>query len=290
MCASDGICGGLRVLAVVHVYYPRMWGELAACIRNLGKVDAVVTFVDEAAVAEARRDLPNATFIRCDNRGYDVWPFMQALAAVNLGDYDLVVKLHTKRDVEFPYRIVIGDTWLNGPNWRNHLLAFVRTPEAWRKTLARFRQRGVGMVADRHVIYGLGDALTDAHRNSFLKAAETLGREWGLPVGRRARFVGGTMFAARAEALRPFVAHRFTADMFAASAGHENETFAHVMERMLGLAMYGQGLRVVAFNGSVTCRRIGHALLRFLCRNRSTERWHTIRVCGIRVYKRRLDR
>ena len=280
--------GSPRILAVVHVFYPRLYPELAAAVRNLGAADLIFTFVDEAAVAAARRDVPEATFLRCENRGYDVWPFLKALQTADLAGYDLVVKLHTKRDVEFPHRIVIGHTWLNGPRWRRHLLAFVRTPAAWRRTVARFRDPRVGMVADRHVIFGRRDAMTDAHRRSFDAARATLNGEWGLHVPADATFVGGTMFAARAEALRPFAARRYAPEMFAVSRGHDSETLAHVLERMLGLAVCGQGYRLVAFRGSVAVRRFGYAFLRLFVRSRWSRRRHTIRVCGITVWRRKL--
>ena len=54
----------MRVLVVVHVFYPRLYPELAAAVRNLGAADLVVTFVDEAAVTVARRDFPSAMFPR----------------------------------------------------------------------------------------------------------------------------------------------------------------------------------------------------------------------------------
>ena len=85
----------MKKLVIVHVYYPQFWPELRDCIRNVGACDVVVTYVDEASVAEARRDFPNARFVLCENRGYDIWPFVTALKAVDLAAYDLVAKLHT---------------------------------------------------------------------------------------------------------------------------------------------------------------------------------------------------
>ena len=128
----------LRLAVVVHVYYPEMWPELAVCVRNVGACDLVVTYVDEESVAEARRDFPSARFIRCENRGYDVWPFVKALKVLDLDRYDLVVKLHTKRNIERAHVFAIGGTRLNGSAWRDRLLGFVKTPEAWAKTLTAF--------------------------------------------------------------------------------------------------------------------------------------------------------
>ena len=69
-----------RTLVVIHLYYPQLWKELLECVWSIdGEKDVLVTYGDESAVAEARRDLPEARFIRCENRGFDVWPFLFAL-------------------------------------------------------------------------------------------------------------------------------------------------------------------------------------------------------------------
>lgn len=41
----------VKTLVVAHVYYPQLWPELAACVRNIdGGRDLVITYVDEATV------------------------------------------------------------------------------------------------------------------------------------------------------------------------------------------------------------------------------------------------
>ena len=41
----------MKTLVVAHVYYPQLWPELAACVRNIdGGRDLVITYVDEATV------------------------------------------------------------------------------------------------------------------------------------------------------------------------------------------------------------------------------------------------
>ena len=278
----------MKTLVIVHVFYPQLWPELAACIRNVGACDVVVTHVDAAAVAAARRDFPNARFILCENRGYDIWPFLKALKSVNLAAYDLVVKLHTKRDIVCEKRNVVGHTLLNGSAWRDHLLAFVKTPEAWARAAGKFCDPKVGLVADRHVIFIRRDALKEAYCASFDEAVRRLNEEWSIPARRSGRFVGGTMFVVRAAALRPFAEHPFGPEMFGVSGGHDRETYAHVLERMFGLAVGGQGYRVVAFNGSVFWRRVGHVVGKFFWDWRVSDRRKSLRICKVTVYLRRI--
>ena len=246
----------MKTLVVIHVFYPQFWPELRACADNVdGEKDLVITYVDEAAVAGARRDCPAARFFRCENRGYDVWPFLKALRSVDLAGYDTVVKLHTKRDVDSAIRYRFNHATFNGAAWREYLLAFVKTRAAWRRTRRLLARPRVGMVADRHVVMRRKDIPIPRTWPSFDKAAEWL----GLPVEaarRRGQFVAGTMFAAKVEALRPLLAKPLAAgDFDPPAADHLTETFAHVMERALGLAVSKAGMRIVAFNGSLALRR-----------------------------------
>jgi len=250
----------LKVLVVAHVFYPEHWKELLACIHNLGPAaDVLVTFVDEAAVAEARRDLPHARFLLCENRGFDVWPFLRAVQEAGLAKYDLVVKLHTKRDIDPKLRFRFNKLRFDGPAWRERLLAFCRTPEAWRRTLRRFEDPSVGMVAERDVIVRRRDVTRADAVLAFDAALREVFALGGCPVSARGgQFVAGTMFAVRSDVLRFLLAHGFRSEEFVPSAHVKVEDleYAHVVERMFGLAVSACGQRVVAFNGSLFWRRL----------------------------------
>lgn len=281
----------MKITAIVHVYYPELWPELSECIHNLGDdIRLIITYGqgNEAAIAEAKKEFPQATYVVSEPRGYDVWPFLKALREVDFDNTDIIVKLHTKRNVELARKTTIGYTVLNGSAWREHLLAFVRTPAAWARTLKRFENPSVGMVADRRVIFFRRDARKQLHAASFNKALKELEEKWGFSADRREPFVGGTMFAVRASLYRPLAEYPFTADMFEVSAGHDAETYAHVMERIFGLIITAQHARIVAFNGSVFWRRVGCRLASLFYEHRFSDRRDTIRICGITVYCKHL--
>lgn len=280
----------MKTLVIAHVYYPELWPELSGCIHNInGQKNVVVTYVDKSSVIAARRDFPDAKFLFCENRGYDIGPFLKALQAVDLSKYDLVVKLHTKRNITCACWKVIGYARVNGSAWRDYLLAFVKTPEAWRKTVSCFMNPAVGMVADRHMILTREDAKKDKYVESFDSAVCELNERMQIPANRDGRFVGGTMFAVRASLLQPFATETFSSEVFDLSVGHEVETRAHVIERMFGLAVCGQGLRVEGFDGSFRWWRFRQAFARFVWDSRMTERRRSIRICGINVYHKRLE-
>lgn len=244
-----------RTAIIVHVFYPELWPELRACIRNVSEPhDVFVTFSDAASVETARRDMPEAKFVPCENRGYDIWPFLKVLKSLPSGAYDRVVKLHTKRDVLDDFRYRFNHALFNGSAWRDYLLAFLRTPEAWRKTVSVLSKPDVGMVADRHVVMRRGDVPLERTKASFDRAAGLLGLS-AEEMAKGGQYVAGTMFAAKFVALEPVRRMDFSADDFEPPQGHQTETFAHAMERALGLSVSAAGMRIAAFNGSLRIRR-----------------------------------
>lgn len=245
-----------------------MWPELAECIRSIdGERDVSVTYVEPSAVEEARREFPEARFVECENRGFDVWPFLKALGCLRLEDYDAVVKLHTKRDINFDFDCRFNGCDFNGPNWRNRLLAFCRTPDAWRRTCATLSRRGVGMVADADLIVRRRDVPRDDSKTAFDRAFSEMASFGGQPLDRsRAQFVAGTMFAVRPEPLTLLMKRGFDVGMFAPSAHVKvnDMEYAHVVERLFGFAVQACGFRIEAFDRSLAWHRLVKRLAKHL--------------------------
>ena len=260
----------MKTAVVAHVFYPEMWPELAECIRSIdGGRDILITYVDPAAVEAARRDFPEARFLECENRGFDVWPFLKALSDLDLGGYDAIVKLHTKRDIRFDFDCRFNGCDFNGSKWRDRLLAFCRTPDAWRRTRATLSRRGVGMVADADLIVRRRDVSRADSKTAFDRAvSEMPSFGCGTLDPSRAQFVAGTMFAARPEPLEFLLKRGFGAEMFAPSAhvNVDDMEYAHVVERLFGFAVSACGMRIEAFDRSLAWHRFRKRLAKHLSR------------------------
>ena len=258
----------MRTAVVAHVFYREMWPELAECVRSIdGPRELVVTCVDRAAGEAALRDFPGARLLVCENRGFDVWPFLKALGEIDLSGFDAVVKLHTKRDIDLGFDCRFNGCDFNGPNWRNRLLAFCRTPEAWRTTCEALGRRGVGMVADADLVVRRRDVPREDSRAAFDRAISEMARFGGAAVDpARAQFVAGTMFAARPEPLAFLLNGGFGADMFAPSAHVrvDDMEYAHVVERLFGFAVAACGMRIEAFDRSLFWHRLRKRLAKHL--------------------------
>ena len=286
--------GEKRILAVVHVYYAHLWQELASCLRNVGEgCDIIITYVDESAVEAAKREFPHARFLRCENRGYDVWPFIRALRTVDLRDYDYLVKLHTKRNID--QDLAMNHAWFGDNAWRNYLLRIVSTHRNWRRAFETIRKPGVGMVADRHLIFDR-EITGPRFTATFDRAMEEVRRIAGSVGEPEHLYVAGTMFLARVEPFKALLREDFTADRFDVPGDHRTETYAHVMERMFGLFVSAVGLRVESFNGSIRWRLNYYRqnplgkFLRFFFQRKVRDWKYQVKVFQIPIYTKRLKR
>ena len=90
----------MRLLVHFHVYYHDQVDYFIEKMSNINgcEWDLYVTMnnlvqetVDKLTVLK-----PDTHFIEMENVGYDVWPFIDVIKSVDISDYDLVMKLHTK--------------------------------------------------------------------------------------------------------------------------------------------------------------------------------------------------
>lgn len=233
-----------RIAVVAHVFYLDIWPEIKSCIDNFvavcgsGNVDLFLSFPKEF--------VPNNQ-LECNscrtrkfalpNRGHDVGPFIYILSTLSLDDYDYIVKLHTKRDV---------DSWFNfrkwkGPEWRRELLSFCSTKKATLRSIrALAKYPLLGMVAASGVVdpCGAGIDFDNWDRVDGILARCGIERKGKV-------MVYGTMFMVRAELMKP-IQGRFSFDEFddISSANPHYAGLAGEMEFAFGCLVSSQGYRV----------------------------------------------
>ncbi len=223
-----------RVLAIIHVYYPELWPELAAhIVRIPAEVDVVVTLVRGRADGlgdQIMSQFPGAVVRVVENRGRDMWPLVQVLDQV--GDQDAVLKLHTKRSPHMR----------NGDAWRNDLLSgLCGDPDHVRRVLQLLTaDERIGFVApDRNV---LGKEFLSANG----PMVESLVRRSGVTFEPDLLwFPAGSMFWARPSMLTGLADLHLRAEDFGPEAGSIDGTMAHALERYLGVLAAADGRAVV---------------------------------------------
>ena len=241
----------MKLLVVVHIYYEHLWPELADCLDALPvPFDLRVTCVrhEKAVAAMVRERFPSARVEVVPNRGFDIGPFFHVLNSVDVGAFDVVAKLHTKRDIPEGYWMPVDVT---GPKFRERSLSFARSPESWRHALKVLFRRGVGMVGEGSLLLNrASDPLQD------YREVENVLHTAGLSF-RGGSFVAGTMFLVRAGLLKPFQG-RFVPEQFEVPDHSRGDCLPHFLERALGYAVQAQHFRVYAWE--TPCSPMEHVL------------------------------
>jgi lipopolysaccharide biosynthesis protein len=249
-----------RILIHAHVFYLNLWDELLECINNYFSVceekhciDVFLTYPedDKEILEKLKLDLPKAVIISVCNRGYDIGPFIEVLHHVDLNQYDYIVKLHTKRNLDNAW---VNYRCYNGNEWRRELLSFCSTKENVKQTMDAFsKQADLGMIASSKMIdpSGMGSC-----HHSLLKNDAIL--ELGIKTNPKT-VVWGTMFMVRASLFKPFL--KWTISDFDFAPGrntHEHiiNGLTFIAECAFGKVVEGQGYRISNGRGFVWANKI----------------------------------
>jgi lipopolysaccharide biosynthesis protein len=236
----------LRVVAVVHVFYVELAEVLLDHLDNLpGTYDLVVTTTDDSKRAEIeeilrRRDRQGEVRVVAENRGRDMSAFfVDCRDVLQRADYDLVVKLHTKKSPQ--------DGATVGQLFRRHLLEGLLASPGYAANVLRLFQehRTLGMVFPPayHIGYPtLGHAWFGQKTTTFHEA-----RRLGImvPFDQTTPLAAyGSMFIARPEALRTLVDAGYEHRDFPEESEYGDGTLSHVLERLTSYAVLDRGYHV----------------------------------------------
>ena len=133
----------MKVLVHLHIYYYDQMIYFLYKLSNISGCDW------ELFITEARHDPEiekvfcrlgtRVHYIETGNRGYDIWPFIKVMKSVDLDEYDLVMKLHTKNRRN-GYEKING-VKLSGYQWRNELVdSLLKNKKHFRWLMDTFRK------------------------------------------------------------------------------------------------------------------------------------------------------
>jgi lipopolysaccharide biosynthesis protein len=257
-----------RIVAIIHVFYEEMMDELLDRVLTLpSPFDLVVTTnTDEKAAAlhnviSQRQDSKLNSFevrVLPSNRGRDQSAFYVACRDVlTSGDYDLVVKIHSKKSAQDG----------SGPGTffkRQQLENLLESPGFSANVIELFqREPGLGVVYPPMIHIGY-PTMGNAWFTNF-DAAEDLKKKLGIRVALDTTSPlapYGGMFIARPEALALLTAYEWDYDEYAAEGLYGDGTLSHVQERMVTYAAadLGYHTRTVANTGYAA---ISHTFLEY---------------------------
>ena len=225
---------GAALCTVVHVHYPEVWPEIAQRLRRIPEESDLWVSVTTNAMglrSQIQAEFPHARFVYPDGRGRDIAPLLMLVNEGLLADYDLVLKVHTKRST---HRI-------DGDEWRRHMLDSLMPDAAGIRRIASVMRAdpGIGLVAPDGCIGG-----TDSWGSNLHQVHALLSRRGQVLDPDTLEFPGGSMFWANADVIRDLGQFDIRYFEFEPELGQVDGTTAHAVERLIGLVAHQQG-RVV---------------------------------------------
>ncbi|MFC6841295.1 glycoside hydrolase family 99-like domain-containing protein [Xanthomonas theicola] len=223
--------------AIVHAWYPEVLGEILHSLvaTRLPWRVLVTTSAEQVRAVETQLracSLPHEVMV-LENRGRDILPFLQAAERLLDEGVEVALKLHTKRSTHLD----------NGDAWRGELLQRLTGAERAARILQAFAaDPTLGIVAPEGHLLPLAD-----YWGGNRAAADYLLRRTGrcgLPL-EHARFVSGSMFWVRLDALRPLLDSGLSASEFETEQGQIDGTLAHAVERLAAPLAVQAGYRVI---------------------------------------------
>ncbi|SFC38550.1 rhamnosyltransferase [Nocardioides terrae] len=235
----------LRVVALVHIFYPEMTDLLLDHLDTLPSgYDLVVTTPLEEARTEIEAVLKRRGVVAevrlVDNQGRDMAALLVGCAdIIESDDYDVIVRLHSKMSPQ--------DAAGVGEMFRRHLLQNLLPGPGHAASLLKLFQESptLGVVVPPVIHIGY----------------PTLGHAWFTnrgPAAREARRLRidvpfddstpvaayGSMFVARPAALRPLLRGGYRYSDFPDNGGYADGALTHVLERLVCYGALSEGMHV----------------------------------------------
>lgn len=223
-----------RIVVCLHLFYPDLWPVVRTYLENLApyRWSLFVTYPDflpPSALEEVRRFRPDATFLTCRNAGFDVGPFVEALNRIDLDQADVVVKLQTK-GCRRP-QIFIYDQVFRRAEWFLNLYDGVLGGAVVHEAIGALVENRASLAAAENLI-----VRDPAHKRQYVEAF-CAARGW--PFDGDYRFVAGTCFAMRADALKPLKALGLSLADFEGTV-RGDFSLAHAVERVMCFGARGR--------------------------------------------------
>ncbi|MBQ8630416.1 MAG: hypothetical protein IJ479_01700 [Alphaproteobacteria bacterium] len=281
----------LTMAVHLHLYYFEMWETVQDYLKNIGDYPyhLYVTITrDNLELVERIKDFhPDTVVWLVENRGYDIGPFVYFLHHIDLSQYDLVLKIHTKNNRP-GIMTVLNNRLVSRENWFRLLFEGVLGSEkVFFKNINAFKSNPMlGMVGSKYLI--TSDPKSSLKVSSVVKK---LMLRLGYRPPQKITFVAGSMFMIRSSLLQKIKDNYVLADFSPTDGTIKDGTLAHVLERVFGCLTIAEGYEVKGFDRNrhfEFYERLQY--LRRLIWHRKITRHNNllVKVCKIPVYHRKL--
>jgi lipopolysaccharide biosynthesis protein len=213
----------LKTVVLLHVYYADLWQEIALQLHRLDPfpwklyVNAVEGQVQPWWVEQVVEEFAHAEVFISPNRGLDVGGTVNLIHRIDFKEFDLVLKIHTKRSYYSSQR---GDTWR-----KEMLQACLQDPHFVVDLFAR--DLGVSMIGSKQWLIQ-----SDL---SYCALCAPLCVQLGFtPPKHGITFFAGSMFWCRGSLMERIQRLGIRQSDFAEGYSRDG-TLAHIIERLFGV-------------------------------------------------------
>lgn len=223
----------LKVLVLVHAYWPRQFTEIIDCLNGIKMpLSVMVTIPDGAhsveieALIEKVDERHTVLPMRVQNTGRDIGPFLKCIEKLPSEKWDLVIKVHTKASQDIWFKSLLRSLLQNDRRIRRHARLLKRYPGGL-IVHPLFRYPGHNQPIGEPAMRRLQDLLMSR----------------GFPIPNKWFFAAGSMFAATPETLVAFKreGEAIGLTQFEGEQDYSQASSAHVYERFLGLYVCARG-------------------------------------------------
>ncbi len=239
----------MKIAVHMHIYYYDMLDYLLSYVKNLNHLDydLYVTHSKnglqknkEEIAKKIKQFKEGAKVVELENKGYDIGPFIYFLHDIDLKEYDIIYKVHTKNTTRGKVSKAWGDAMLNS------ILGSKEIVNSINKSLVN-KNNNVGMVGSSYCIYKGLRGIFHIDKYAFYKTLYFFYKR-NLVIKSNYKFIAGTMFATKASLMK-FIKDNIKFDDFETLKQYKPDgTFAHAVERVLGFSVYEQGYCIDFFD------------------------------------------
>ena len=231
------------IAVVLHLFHLDLWSQFKERFAQLPATTDLFITTPDFKVTDVKRlvlkDFPDANIFGFENKGRDVGPLVELIRLVPLHEYDLVLKVHSKKSTH--------KKGSQGDEWRDELLDGL-LPTGRTQLIFDFFSSNphVGIAGPDRYLKPIAE--TFYHPDTIAHWNRITARRTEYPDA--AQFFAGTMFWARGAIFHELAKLNIQQADFEIESGQIEGTLAHTLERYFPLLAFDQGLTVAGFNFS----------------------------------------
>lgn len=225
-----------KLAIVIHAFYPDIFADILARLDRLTTRFTLFVSYPSAGSEQVKALLVNKSYRviahEIENRGRDIAPFLKIAPRLIEEDYDFILKLHTKKSPHHPKAV----------KWRDDLYDYLTDEDHLRRNLKLMETNpAIGIISHPDYIVPMRTSWRPNEKRVRELAARMGLKEINIDDD---AFAAGSMFLARASALKPLIELSIAPGEFEIEQNQNDGTLAHAVERAFTYSANVRGMEL----------------------------------------------